>query len=80
MADRSMRYRGSSGAATLGSHNVLVNGAEQALPVAPLHVDADGVAVFHEISGGLAILNRLDRSLFGNATVAMARVLVADRA
>ena len=61
-------------------HNHLLNGAKYTAAVGTLHIDADGVAVFHELSAGLAVLYGFDGALFGDAAVAVAPVLVADSA
>src|SRR5688500_386709 len=53
------------------SDDFLFDGAEHALPVLALHLDADGVAEAHELGGGLAVLDRLDCRLLGDAAVAL---------
>ena len=60
------RYRG----------DLLLNRPKQALAVLALHLDADGVAELHEFGAGLAVQNRFDSALFGDAAVALGPVLI----
>ena len=57
-------------------HDLLVDGAEQALPVLALHLDADGVAVLHEFRTRPAVPDGLDAALLGNAAIALDQSLL----
>src|SRR5256885_695148 len=62
-----VRRRGSFGRLD----DVLVDGAEDALAVLALHLDADGVAKAHELGLGRAVLDGLYAALLRNAAVAL---------
>ena len=67
---------------------MLVNGAKHALTIGTLHLNANGVAKFHELGAGLAIQNGFDGALFSDAAVTFGplrfaidiHAFVADRA
>src|SRR6185369_4994467 len=68
------RRRGSS------ARHLLVDGAEDRRACRILHLDPDRVAEAHERRLRRAALDRLDRTLLGDARIAARPVLVADRA